>query len=101
MSIFRSRFSTQCSKCDSTLTVDGSAAYWIELVAFIPIYLLIAAVVEAAVERQMGIQATYWHIYPFVIAAALVFHGFAFPRLSSASVESKGRSPSQEDRNNP
>ena len=89
MSVFRSRFSTQCEKCDSTLFVDGAMAYWIELVTFIPIYLLVAALIEAAVGRFLGVQATYWHVYPFVVVSALIFHGLAFPKLSSTSVRSK------------
>jgi hypothetical protein len=87
--MFRSKFSTQCEKCNSTLLIDGKLAYWIELVAFIPIYLLVAALGEVVIERFLGIRATYWHVYPFVIVSAWVFHGFAFPKLSSITVSDK------------
>ena len=83
--IFRSKFSTKCCECESKLFIDGRMANWIELFMFIPIYLVVVALGEAIIGKYFGVRASYWHLYPFLMVVAWIFHGFAFPKLMSVT----------------
>jgi hypothetical protein len=78
-----------CSKCKSTLSVSSSSSYWVEVLLFIPIYFLVASLVDGASVRWRGTPATYWEVFPFVVLAAVLFHGVVAPLMSSIKVTTR------------
>ncbi len=90
VSHFRAKFSMQCGRCGSVLKVDGGGFvnFWIETLAFIPIYLLIVSSLNA-LGHVLHIQFSDIYRLSLGLFAAWVLHGFLFPYLSEIKVQSR------------
>jgi hypothetical protein len=78
----RSSYSVVCSRCGEKFYVSVKSVYWIELLAFIPVYWIVSVAGDVIYRELFGIQATYWNIFPFIIFVAFIFHGFVVTRFT-------------------
>ncbi len=90
LSHFRSKFSLTCQQCGTTMSINGGGFvnFWIETLAFVPVYLLIISGINA-VEGVLNAPTSELYRLAFGAFAAWVLHGFLFPYLAQVKVHSR------------